>query len=280
MVRPALAVVVTLVVLTSGCVGLFGSGETPTPVTPVPVVDQLAPGVPAGATDEASQVAIDADRLLAANDRIRANESYTLVRTVTIRGNGSGLEVRRVRRVDTDDRLLERFSANATGTRTLIVENGTLWETPSRRWVHATLSDGRTVTSEMLSLEGSPFAAARELPRRVVTGTDFAVSAPGDGAVLQSTDGVDIEESRLAVPVRDPRNASAVVVVTRDGLVEAVNLSYDATFDGRAVAVTVTHRIVDRGTTTVSRPDWVPADESESAIDDRALAFRARPPSD
>jgi hypothetical protein len=55
-------------------------------------------------------------------------------------------------------------------------------------------------------------------------------------------------------------NASATVTVGADGLVTGLRLTYDTTFGGGPAEVTITHRLVDRGTTTVERPAWVPSD--------------------
>lgn len=281
--------VLVVLALTAGCVGLFGPTSTPTPVTPMPVDVQPAPGVPASDGAGTSPVRVDSDRLLAANERVRSNGSYTLERTVTVDGPNGSLRLRHVQRVGANGTVIERVRANGSGQLSPVFINGTLWANGSTRWTRFRLRHGKTVTNRMVSLESSPFVTGRPLPERLVPGTEFAVEERRDGVLLTSTGSVSLRRSPLPVSMADPENASVSVRVGSDGLVRALALAYDARVGDDRATVRVEHRIVETGTASVSRPGWVPVsdsrDDPETAVDgagtvlenpDRGSAARPR----
>lgn len=254
---------VVLVVVLAGCIGLFGADDTPTPVTPVEVAQEPAPGIPALQGDGASQLRVDTDRLLAANERVRANDSYTVDRSVTIRGSDGRLRIRHVQKVGADGAVLEHVRTNGTGQLSPVLDTGTLWADNSVRWSRVTMADGRTVTTELLSLDSSPYLTTRPLPERVLSGAEFAVTRRDGSVILESIGAVEVRDPIVPLPVGEPRNASVRAVVESDGLVSGLNVSYDALLGDDRLSVTVSHRVVDRGTPTVSRPDWVPDETTE-----------------
>jgi hypothetical protein len=253
--RPLLLVVL---VSSAGCVGLFGTDGETTPVTPVPVAEQPAPGVPAAGSGEVTGVRVRTDRLLAANDRARAEQSHTVVRTAVVRSAGESLRLGHRLAVGPEGATVERLSVNGTGRLTPAIESGTLWTNGSRRYSRVRLPDGRTVTTELLSLEGSPFVTDRPLAPAVLRNASFAVTQRADGAVLDSRGPASVDRPVLPVPMGEPRNVTVRAVVRSDGLVSRLDVSYDVPLDGAPASVDITRRVVDRGTTVVSRPEWVP----------------------
>jgi hypothetical protein len=259
--RP-LALSVLLVVLTAsaGCVGLFGSDSQPTPVTPVPVAEPPAPGVPAAGGAEPVSAQVRTERLLEAHERARSAQSHTLVRTVVVRGSGDTLRLDHRLMVGPDGTTLERLNATGTGRLTLAIERGALWTNGSFRYSRVRLSGGRVVTTRLLSLEGSPFVTDDPLAPSVIRGASFAVTPRENGAVLRSTGRVPNARPILPLAMGEPENVSVRAVVGSDGLVGRLDVSYEVSYAGEPSNVEITHRIVERGTTTVRRPDWVRTD--------------------
>jgi hypothetical protein len=252
--------------VSAGCVGLFGSDSQSTPVTPipVPVTDPPAPGVPA-ASGEPVSAQVRTERLLEANDRARSAQSYTLERSVVVRGDSSSLRLDHRIQVDPEGATLERLNASGTGRLTPAIAAGTLWTNGSERFSRIRLPDGRTVTSRLLSLEGSPFVTDSPLAPSVIRGTSFSVTPQPNGALLQSTGPVPDSRPLLAVSMGNPANVSVRAVVQSDGLISRLEVSYDIPLGSERGVVDVTHRVVDRGTTSVVRPDWVPEDRNLTA---------------
>lgn len=251
-------IVLVVVVLAGGCVGLFDSGGQSTSVTPVPVDDPPAPGVPPADASAAVQLSVDTDRLLAANRQVRANGSYTLTRTVTVEGPNSSLRLEHGQRVGAAGAVIEHVAANGSGQVAPVFVNGTLWQNGSTRWTRFRLQNDELVTNRMPSLDNSPFITGRPLAERVVPGTEFSVEPRQNGALLRSTGTVSLDRAVLPASMDDLRGASVTVRVRSDGLVRTIVVTYDADVGGEEVSVRIDQRVVETGTASLSRPTWVP----------------------
>jgi hypothetical protein len=271
-----LSLLLVALAASAGCVGLFGSDGQPTPVTPVPVADPPAPGIPAVGGGEPVSAQVRTERLLDAHTRARAAQSHTLERTVIVRGANDTLRLDHRLRVGPNGTTLERLNATGSGRLTLAIESGALWTNGSFRYSRVRLSGGRVVTTRLLSLEGSPFVTDNPLAPSVIRGSSFSVTPRGDGAVLRSTGEVPNARPILPLAMGDPRNVSVRAVVGSDGLVGRLDVSYDVSFAGEPATVDIAHRIVDRGSSTVSRPDWVPDDPGLTATPDQASLSQGR----
>lgn len=251
-------IVLVVLVLAGGCVGLFESGESPTSVTPVPVDDPPAPGVPPADANAAVQLRVETDRLLAANRQVRTNGSYTLSRSVVVEGPNSSLRLQHGQRVGAEGAVIERVAANGSGQIAPVFVNGTLWQNGPTRWTRFRLPNGDLVTNRMPSLDSSPFITGRPLAERVIPGTDFSVESRQDGALLRSTGTVSIDRAVLPASMDDIQEASVTVRVRNDGLVRKIAVTYDAVVGGEEVSVRINQRVVETGTASLSRPAWVP----------------------
>ncbi|MFC7132597.1 MULTISPECIES: hypothetical protein [Salinibaculum] len=271
--RPRVLLVVVLA-LSAGCAGLFGGNSQTDPVTPVPELDPPAPGVPAPDQPGVGQVSVDADRLAAANEQARANATYTLERTVVVRGPNGTMRIERTRLSGDGDVALERLSIDGSGKLSSVVENGTLWTNGTTTWTRTRLSNGRTVTNRLVGSSPEPYGFGVDLAGHVLAGASFEV-APRDGragAVLDSRRAFSMSLPLVPLATGPAENATARLVVDGDGLVRALDLSYGASLGDQQLRVDIQHRVVDRGTTrTVSRPEWVPTTEST----DGAIAARS-----
>jgi hypothetical protein len=256
---------VVLVAVTAGCTGLFGStpGAGTSTVTPVAVPDDLrtaAPGVPAPGSGPGGQRPLEPARLLAADERIRANTSYRLERFVRIESRDveTWLAVKRIRNVGADGSVVERLDARGSGDLRPTVLNSTLWTNGSVVASRARLANGRTVLSERLPGVPNRHRTGLDLAERAFAGADYRVEpGPGGGAVLVSTGPVALTGPVAPVSLGPPRNATARVTVSERGLIRQLRVEYDATFLRKTVRVTITHRVNAVGETTVRRPDWV-----------------------
>lgn len=250
--------------VTAGCAGLFGDGSRSTPVTPVSAVETPAPGVPAPAQAGPAQFGVDVDRLRAANRQARANATYTLRRTVVVRGPNETMRIARTRLAGTEGQALERLSVDGSGRLASVVVNGTLWTDGTATWTRTRLSNGRTVTNRLLGSSPSPYGFGTDLVDHVLGAARFDVEsrASGAGAILRSDGPFALNRPLLPLATGPATNVSGRLVVDGDGFVSGLDLSYETTFGDRNLSVSVTHRIVDRDATTVERPAWVPTDAS------------------
>jgi hypothetical protein len=259
---------VLVAALTAGCSALVpdsgaGAGSETATVTPVdvPAVEtQVAPGVwPRESTDRQRRP-VETERLLAADERIRSNASYRLERVTRIESleSDSRMTIRRSRRVGADGAVLERLVADGTGTLRPAVSNSTLWQDAETTTTRMTLANGRTVRMSSLPATPTRHRVGLDLAGRVLRNSEFRVGPAEDGTAVLVTDGrVGLSESKIPVAVAPPRNSTARLTVTDDGLVGTVRVSYDTLYLEERVRVTIRHRIVDVGETSVERPVWV-----------------------
>lgn len=247
--------------LSSGCAGLAGPTPTQESVTPVAVPETatpLAPGVPAPTAGTQSDRRIDTDRLRRADDRLRATQSYRLDRVVTIEGANGTVRIERDRRIHADGAAVESLSAESTGEFSLTIRASSLYTDGSAYWTRTTLSNGRVIVNRRHP--GPP-----EMHRLGPTLSEYLFDAAkyrlhdsdSDTIVLRSTGAVTFERPLVPVVLDEPENGTVRLTVTRDGLVRQLSLTYDATFGGAPVTVSIDQRVTEVGTTTVSRPDWV-----------------------
>lgn len=263
--RPLPALVLALALVTAGCAGIFG--QQTTPVTPVPTVEQPAPGVPA--PDQAGQVQVDTERLLAANQRVRANSTYTLVRTATIRGPEGSLRIERTRLEGADGAALERLNITGSDDLSAVVDNGTLWTNGSITWTRTRLSNRRTVTSRLLEESTDPYGYGDELAKHVLRAAQFDVEERERGVTLRSVRNFSMGLPLVPLAAGPAENASATVAVDDAGLVRSLNLTYDADFGDDRVSVTIRQRVRAQNATAVVRPAWVPTTEDDAVARER-----------
>jgi hypothetical protein len=266
--QSVLTALVLAAALTAGCSGLVpvsgvGSGSETATVTPVdvPAVEtQVAPGVWPPESADRQRRPVETERLLAANERIRSNASYRLERVTRIESLESGdqMTIRRSRRVGSDGAVLERLAAEGTGELRPSVSNSTLWQDAERTTTRMTLANGRTVRVSSLPATPTRHRVGLDLAGRVLRDSEFRVDPAESGTAVLVTDGpTGLSESKIPVAVAPPRNSSARLTVTEAGLVGTVRVRYDTLYIEERVRVTVRHRIVDVGETSVERPAWV-----------------------
>jgi hypothetical protein len=203
---------------------------------------------------------VDAERLIAVDDRIRSNTSYTLERVVRIemRDGDGGMVIRRSRRVGVDGAVHERLTAEGTRPLRPSVLNSTLWQDEETTATRATLSNGRPVMLTSLPTPPTRHAVGIGLGERVLRDSELRVQSSGDGTTTLVVEGrVGLSELEVPVAVGPPRNATARVTVTSEGLIQRVRVSYDTLYLEEPVRVTIRHRVVSVGATTVERPEWV-----------------------
>jgi len=264
-----LTTLVLATALTAGCSGLFsGPGAYPATetatVTPVDVPEvqtQPAPGIPAppAAADQPSGP-VDAEQLIAADDRIRSNASYRLERVVRIemRDGDGEMVIQRARRVGTDGPVHERLVAEGTRLLRPSVLNSTLWQDDETIATRATLSNGRPVMLTTLPTPPTRHVVGVGLGERVLRDSELRVQSSGDGTTTLVVEGrVGLSDLEVPVAVGPPRNATARVTVTSAGLIQRVHVNYDTLYLEEPVRVTIRHRVLDVGETTVERPAWV-----------------------
>jgi hypothetical protein len=245
---------------TAGCSGFLGDGV---PTTEEPTETEAAPGVPAVDSD-GETVTVDTDRLLAANDRIRANTSYTIDRTVTVSsrdGTGS-LTVGRTLQV-TPNGTLERLTVDQREPFTLVLKNGTRWTDDNGTWTRTLLANNRTTTGKRLPGELEPYGYGEDLLEAVLATDSYRVRDREEGVLVRPRS-LDVDGGRLSSLSTDaPTNQRAEIFVDRVGLVRSLTLRYDTVYRTEQVSITIRHELVDVGETTVERPDWIPTDNRD-----------------
>lgn len=261
-VRAVRLVLVVVVLLSVGCVGLFestGSGETLTPA-PVPTTQPApAPGV----TGDAE---VDSTRLVAANDRRLNSTSYRFDRRVRVNGPNSSLRIDRVRRVRTNGTGIERLSANGTGLLTVSVRNWTLWNDGDVVWQRASLTNGRTVTRSLPTGDDGSFDAGRDLALTTLDTEGYRVTTrTPNGVVLESTETLNITDRVFPVGIGPPRNETVRAVVTDEGVIRNLTVTYQGEFYGEQVRVRISQRVTGLGNATATRPSWVPEGNATTA---------------
>jgi hypothetical protein len=255
---------VVLVCLTAGCAGLFGAGGEGT-LTPVPDIEQPAPGVPA-AGEGSTQLSVTSERLLAANDRALAAGTYTLDRRVTVRAANGTMHINRTVRHGTGTTSLEQLHIKGEGDLTSVVDRGVRWTEGEKTWTRTQLSSGRYVFTQRLVEDVHPYGYGPDLDNQVLDAMSFTVEErpDGNGAVLRSDGSFDMGEGLVALDVGPARNATARLVVEASGLVRELDLTYTGSYGNRTVSVTVSHRITGQNAAAPARPEWVPTNRTAS----------------
>lgn len=255
MSRRLLIAALLVLVLLAGCSALSGSGASPTEtLTPPPVPTDrptAAPGVPA----TNGTASLDTGQLLAADERERNSTSYTLIRTVEIRGPNWTTTIRRDRRVRADGTLYENVETNGSAALRPAIARTELWKDDSAVFV-------RTYDHEGTRIEQGPFPSVPGHFRRwtllregLLTTGKHRIRQTAGGAVIRTVN-APVDEAVIPISLGEPRNASARVVVAESGLIRSLRLEYDTTYRGDRVRVEIHHRTENVGNTTVSRPDW------------------------
>jgi len=275
---------VCLVVVVAGCSVPFGGAGAPSPTpSPTPTAAPTATATPPPAPGEVGLAADGVVEPLTLRDAHAAalrDRSYTLVRTVTVRGPDGRVLVDERKRVATD-RWRDRFVWNHTRRVTSDVPP----------WVRAVyggaereraFSNGSVTVVE--TVDGGDRAVARYRDRgdngSRFTGSyrDFTGRTVVVNTFLQvDTRVTDVDRTGGTVRYRlaaadgphdlrfdtgydvDARVLSLSAVVERSGLVRAVDLQYVLSHDDERVVVRERLRIADVGTTTVDRPAWADA---------------------
>jgi hypothetical protein len=264
MARRLPPVLLACLLLLAGCGGLGGtdaddaSTATLTPAAVPEPPPTAAPGVRLPG-EGATGPAVDAARLLAADERVRAATSYRVVRAVRVRGDGWTTRVDRTRAVAANGTTYQRLDVEGTDQLGAVVGRGELWATAndSARYVRTYSPDGALIEQGRLPSTPRHYRVGQDLRGLVVRGGSYAVEPTADGAVLRSTGPVALPADVVPFALGEPRNASARLVVAESGLVRSVRVAYDARAAAGPVRVTIRHRLVDVGNTTVGRPTWV-----------------------
>lgn len=264
MARRLAPVLLACLLALAGCGGVTtGGGDrdaTPT-LTPAAVPEPpptAAPGVRLP-DDEATGPAVDAARLLAADERARAATSYRVVRAVRVRGDGWTTRVDRTRAVAADGETYQRVAVAGTDQLGAVVGRGELWASAndSVRYVRTYSPDGTLLERGRLPSTPRHYRVGRDLRELVVRGGEYAVEPTADGARLRSVGPVSLPADVVPFALTEPRNASVRLAVAESGLIRELRVAYDARAAAGPVRVTIRHRLVDVGNTTVTRPGWV-----------------------
>lgn len=270
MVRSVPATVFAVLLVLSGCSGLFGGGTstpTVTPVdpptgsptaTPVPV---LAPGVTARGVQNASALA-------SAHEAVLANESHTIAATETRRYADGTLQWQ----YDSDRRVAPteaRHHAVATisGTERPFgigsLRNVSRFETYREgQQVHVFESNG-TATRSVRTTGDAPRVVADPLVAVFsATETEVEGRVTRNGTTVHRLVVVEVTRPELlagalARPSYDSvENASFSALVDSRGLVHEYRLAYTLHRGETTVQVTREVRFRSVGNTTVTRPPW------------------------
>jgi hypothetical protein len=244
-------------VLGAGCSG-FGdldSASTTETLTPAPVPEEprFAPGVPVA---DGEQTVVNTNLLLRADTAERSTVSYRLHRRVSIRGANWTTQIDRERRVGTNGTLFERLEINGSGPLSPTIERSELWTNGSTAHVRTFAgSDGPIEQTTLPSAPGH-FQRWVLLREQVLTDRTYRVEPTADGVVLHSAELSDLPVSVIPFSMREPRNATARLVVMETGLIRSVRLQYETAIRGEPAQVVIRHRLRAVGNTTVDRPTW------------------------
>ena len=254
-----------LLVVTAGCGALPAGTDEPTTtdtLTPVPVPnatdepgpdgESLPPGVSANGT-------LDVDRLARAHADALAGTSYTetLARTVTVAGAPTtvGQSLRRVA-VDGNATLVERAGTRLVPRRTIYSDSrGTyLRVSDSNRTRVVELSgSGRVPTpgATVSSFLDGPAVEVTPVERRGTVLYRLTVTPDERPGALEARQGTVAAS-----------NVSVTALVARSGFVRELSMTYDRDDGARQQRVRIAVEYTGLGTTDVSRPPWVPVNES------------------
>lgn len=256
MSRRSAAITLLLLLVFSGCSALPGTGGTATEtLTPPPVPEDpptVAPGVPAAD----GPTALDADQLLAADERERDATSYRLTRAVVIRGPNWTTRIDRDRRVAANGTLYERVETEGSDPLTLSPARSELWTDGSTVFVRSFDRDGTRLEQGPFPSVPAHFRRWPGLRERLVRSGEYRVERTAGGAVLRAAEPPALDGSVIPVSLGEPRNVTARLVVAESGLIRSLRLRYDTTFRDGPVRVEIRHEVTAVGNTTATRPDW------------------------
>ncbi|WP_254822303.1 DUF7537 family lipoprotein [Haloglomus halophilum] len=254
--RRRLVVALLALLLLAGCNALSAPSSGTETLTPAAVpegVPTAAPGVPAAE----GVTALDADRLLAADERRREATSYRLMRAVEIRGRNWTTRIDRDRRVAADGTIYERVETEGSPGLTPAVARSELWKDGSTVFVRTYDQDGTRIERGPFPSVPGHFRRWVLLREQLVTGGEYRVERTAEGVVLRTAEPPPVGEAVIPISLGEPRNVTAQLAVEESGLIRSLRLRYDTTFQGETVRVEITHRLTAVGNTTVDRPDWV-----------------------
>jgi hypothetical protein len=261
MARPALAVVaVLLVAVTAGCGGVLEPTDGSRDTYGVPPETPTTTGTPG--TGETVSVALSGiePQLRSQERRLRAVGNYTLRQVRNETGAESRVSLlRRTERVDaTAGRILVRnrydLSRGYERARQTFYQDGTrVWNRLSRNGTDPEFRNRTTETPG--SAVGSSIDTLAELGRSLVeVPLEPSGSTRFDGEWMVRYTASDPESAVLST--KSAKHHSLTVLVDDRGIVRYVAETVVRDDAGRQKR-TVRIEVVDVGTTTVERPDWV-----------------------
>lgn len=264
--RAALGVI--LLVVSAGCVGVFGGSESaeqgtvPPPLQGTPTASPTPtpePNYPPGVTTDG----VAAFRLASAHEDSVAGDNTTVRYRRTVRSpngtllSGFGFEARTQGTrflVDLHGRVAEPVRPKfARGNRTI-------WSNETLVAIRQESADG-TVDYRLRERNSltqfAPFTSGRAGVYEPLIGQSLSVTRAiqtpnGTVYVLRGT--VERPVSRLGETVR---NGTVELRVGTDGVVRSLDIRYETTIADRSVVVTARYETVARTGTTVERPAWV-----------------------
>jgi hypothetical protein len=286
------AVALALLAVLAGCNAPPGPADTASPTaTPstggTPTASPTATPTPAPDPADAGLAAdgvVDPAALARAHDARLEKRSFTLGRSVTVRGPDGDVLVqnRRVTRAaDGGDLFVWNATAEADGAAPLWLRQQYAGRS-ERAYSNATTtfvlveSGGQRHVTTYTERDGpTPFLGAgrsltgSDLVRQAFAAVDTRVTdvSRSDGTVvydLAAGDGPHaLEENATGTPSFEVLSLSAAV--ERSGVVRRVELRYAVERDGRRYTVREVQTVVDVGSTAVRRPAWVGAHLNGSA---------------
>lgn len=249
------AVALAALLVLAGCAGLGGTDpsvdETVT-AAPVPTDGtEFPPGI--------SSRGVVVDVVTETHERQLNETNYTFLSQQRVVGaNGTMWVTNRTQQIDNErgtysGRIDHRVREFPLGR----------FAAPIEFWGNESVYASRRILSERTSFYGwertDETAEFTSLPLigRTLAATRLSVVDRPDGVVLLGNSLRDPD--RLPTPpyLRDPRNVSLTVRITDSGAITNWRLAYDATLVNETVRVTREARIVDVGSTTIRRPEWV-----------------------
>lgn len=249
--RHVATLVLALLLVVSGCSGLFGGGATPTP-SPQPATPTDAPFTyPSGYSE--SGVTDAAAAKSAHTDGILSYDSFTFGLTADIGTPNRTVQVDVSWRIDkANDRALLRRSSGDAGE-VQYYENDTVYVRTDLPDSDKTFYNSTRRSLQFEDVTGSHFVGP--LLKNVTYGSATTVERNGEQLARYESEGLTGRTSFL----RDPANVtsfSAELLVDTDGVIRRVQ--YQATIDrpGGERTLDVSIEVTGLGATTVDRPDW------------------------
>jgi hypothetical protein len=263
----ALLLVVCLVLAGCGSATEAGEGSSSPTVTPAPLPPETGTPSPTPALTAGTPVTAETlDGLAAAHAGGLANRSFTATERFVVRDEGGALyeERSRLRAAGTAGTAPYRYD------RTSVADPSY----PGPQGIEAVAlyhADGRTAfrseddAGSRYGVAADPLPASPSGDRtggaflaELVPAFDTWRVTPADGGrLLRGTDLADPSTLALDTRLIGPRNASVRLRVEPSGRVSRLVLDYDATLNGRTVAVRVERRYGAVGTTSAPEPPWL-----------------------